>query len=311
MTENIISSGRLNPEIDPVLTMWKWEIPAYLFLGGLCAGILFFSTLFFLLKKEKEFPIAYKFLPLAVPVLINIGLLFLLLDLSHKLYFWRIYTAIVWTAPMSWGAWVLLLFTPLSILWMIYSWNDYLQKLFFIPPVIKQIFTYLKKYQQPVAWILLALSLALGIYTGILLSAFNARPFWNTAILGPLFLVSGLSAAAALITLWADQKEKQLFLRIDLWLIIGELILLLHMFMGLLASSTPYIEAAHMFIGGPFTYPFWIFIIGIGLLIPLIIEFLEIKNRYAPRFLAPMLILFGNLMLRFVFLTAGLESGWY
>ena len=34
--------------------------------------------------------------------------------------------------------------------------------------------------------------LALGIYTGILLSAMVARPLWNSAVLGPLFLFSGL-----------------------------------------------------------------------------------------------------------------------
>ena len=40
---------------------------------------------------------------------------------------------------------------------------------------------------------------ALGIYTGILLNTMVARPLWNSAILGPLFLVSGLSAGAALM----------------------------------------------------------------------------------------------------------------
>ena len=42
---------------------------------------------------------------------------------------------------------------------------------------------------------------ALGIYTGILLNTMVARPLWNSAILGPLFLFSGLSAGAALIHL--------------------------------------------------------------------------------------------------------------
>ena len=39
---------------------------------------------------------------------------------------------------------------------------------------------------------------ALGIYTGILLGSFSARPFWNSGALGPLFLVSGMSSAAIL-----------------------------------------------------------------------------------------------------------------
>ena len=35
MREEIITSGRLNPNIDPYLQIWHWHIPLYLFLGGL------------------------------------------------------------------------------------------------------------------------------------------------------------------------------------------------------------------------------------------------------------------------------------
>jgi formate-dependent nitrite reductase membrane component NrfD len=45
----------------------------------------------------------------------------------------------------------------------------------------------------------MVLGVALGIYTGILLNTMVARPLWNSAILGPLFLVSGLSAGAAVM----------------------------------------------------------------------------------------------------------------
>jgi protein NrfD len=48
-------------------------------------------------------------------------------------------------------------------------------------------------------WANLVLGVALGIYTGILLNTMVARPLWNSAILGPLFLVSGLSAGAAVM----------------------------------------------------------------------------------------------------------------
>lgn len=34
MIEEVIISGRMNPEIDPILHIWGWEIPLYLFLGG-------------------------------------------------------------------------------------------------------------------------------------------------------------------------------------------------------------------------------------------------------------------------------------
>ena len=52
MKEEIIVSGRNNPLIDPVLNIWHWQIPLYLFLGGLAAGILFFAALFKIQGKE-------------------------------------------------------------------------------------------------------------------------------------------------------------------------------------------------------------------------------------------------------------------
>ena len=54
---------------------------------------------------------------------------------------------------------------------------------------------------QALGWTNVVLGVVLGIYTGILLNTMVARPLWNTTILGPLFLVSGLSAGAAMVHL--------------------------------------------------------------------------------------------------------------
>ena len=108
MNEIEITSGRMNPHIDPYLTIWGWEIPLYLFIGGLVAGILFFSTLFFLRGKQKEFATVVMKAPLLAGPLIVVGLLALFLDLSHKLFVWRFYTDIRLESPMSWGSWTLI-----------------------------------------------------------------------------------------------------------------------------------------------------------------------------------------------------------
>jgi protein NrfD len=47
----------------------------------------------------------------------------------------------------------------------------------------------------------IAFGIGVGIYTGILLNTMVARPLWNTSVLPLLFLVSGLSAAAAAVHL--------------------------------------------------------------------------------------------------------------
>jgi protein NrfD len=311
MREEIIVSGRENLYIDPHLHIWHWQIPLYLFLGGLAAGILFFAGLYTLLGKEKEYPAAVKKAPFAVPVILIIGLLALLLDLKHKAYFWRLYTIIRLESPMSWGAWVLMVVTPVSFIWSAITikdlWPDWKWKWHFLS-VLDDFFTRNKKV---LAWIMTLSSVILGVYTGILLSAFNARPLWNTSILGPLFLASGLSAgAASIILLSKDHAEKTLFARIDIIIIGIELFLIIHMFMGFLASTRVQIDAANLFLGGPYTAPFWIFVVILGLILPAILEILELRKFKIPILIPAILVLFGSLMLRFLITFAGQESRW-
>jgi protein NrfD len=107
----------MNYKVDPQLHIWGWEIPLYLFLGGLAAGILFFAAFYYLKNRDKEMPTTIKTAPLITPLLLIIGLLALFIDLNHKLYFWRLYTTIKLESPMSWGAWTLMVITPVSIIW--------------------------------------------------------------------------------------------------------------------------------------------------------------------------------------------------
>ncbi len=156
------------------------------------------------------------------------------------------------------------------------------------------------------AYALIPLTLVLGIYTGILLSAFNARPLWNNAILGPLFLVSGLSTgAASIILLSKTKKEKHLFGKIDLGLIIIELALIVHMIMGFYAGSEVQLEAIQLLIGGDFTVLFFGFVVILGLLIPAIMELIELIGYKLPAMIPAILVIIGGLIFRFVMVEAG------
>jgi formate-dependent nitrite reductase membrane component NrfD len=311
MNEIEITSGRMNPHIDPYLTIWGWEIPLYLFIGGLVAGILFFSTLFYIRGKEEEYSTAVKRVSMLAGPLLALGLGALFLDLSHKLYVWRFYTTIRWESPMSWGSWTLLVITPLSVLWSMVWIEDIWPSFKWPHKGLEKLVTFLKKYKRHMAWTLLIGSIILGMYTGILLSAFNARPFWNSAILGPLFLVSGLSTGAALIIIFSkSEKEKKIFSQIDVTLIGFELFLLIHLFMGFLASTQVHIEAASLFLGGEYTAAFWILVVGLGLILPLIIEILELRGNHVPVLIPSVLVLLGGLILRFIVVDAGQTSRW-
>lgn len=306
MREELIVSGRMNPNIDPVLHAWGWEIPVYLFLGGLAAGLLFFAGLYFILGKSDKYPSAVKKAPVLVPAFLIFGLFALFLDLHHKPYFWRLYTTIKLQSPMSWGAWTLLIITPLSMIWAALHIREWIPKWDWKYKWLKDFEAFLTNYKKPMAWAMIMLGVILGIYTGILFSAFNARPLWNTSILGPLFLASGLSAGAATIMLVSkDNEERKLFAKLDLLIIGVELFFIIHMFMGFMASTEVQIAAAKIFLGGSLTAPFWIFVVILGMIVPAALEIMELRKIHVPVIVPVTLILFGSFMLRWLISHGG------
>ena len=311
MKEEIIVSGRLNHMIDPHLHIWHWQISLYLFLGGMAAGILAIAALYYIRGREKDYSTAVRITPFLAPVLLIIGLIALFIDLRHKLFFWQLYTNIKLQSPMSWGAWTLMVITPVSFIWCALHIRDLFPKWDWKFKWLYELEIFLNKYKKTLAWIMLVYAIILGIYTGILLSAFNARPLWNTSILGPLFLTSGLSAGAAVtLILSKDKTERKQFARIDLVLIGIELFLIIHMFMGFLASTQVQIEAAKLFLGGPYTMSFWIFVVILGMLFPAILEIMELRKFHVPVLIPAILVIFGSLMLRFIIVYAGQVSRW-
>ena len=309
MREELIISGRMNHLVDPNLNIWHWQIPLYLFLGGIAAGILFFAALYFILGREDKYPAAIKWAPMITPLLLIAGLGALFLDLNHKAWFWQLYLAIRLESPMSWGAWTLMVITPLSFIWSATWLKEVIPGWKWRYAFLEEWDRFFTRHRYILAWIMLIYAVILGVYTGILLSAFNARPLWNSSILGPLFFTSSLSTGAAVIMLMAKSHlERTIFSRIDLIMIAIELFLIIHMFMGFRASTQVQIEAANLFLGGPYTEMFWIFVVGLGLLVPAFLEVLELFGKKVPAVITSVLILTGGLFLRFIIVYAGQAS---
>lgn len=315
MSEELLVTARDNALVDPSLQIWTWEVAMYLFMGGLTAGVMVFAASMILLKKDEEAPFATTRLALLAPILLSLGMTTLFLDLEHKLFVFRFYTSFQITSPMSWGAWILIVIYPISILQILSTLRSgYPMFGSFVDRVSvgRQILTLCERYRREIALAAIPFAIALGIYTGILLSAFGARPFWNSGVLGPLFLVSGMSTAAALVALIAvHRSEKELFTRIDLVLIFVELTFVALFLINLSTGSGQQIEALQSVMGGSYTFVFWAVFIGMGLLIPMLLELLEIRGiGKSIAMLAPVLVLIGGYVLRQVVLDAGQESTW-
>lgn len=310
-----ITTTRTNPYIDPVLHIWHGEIPLYLFLGGVVAGIMILTGSWFLLRPTTERSRALSLLPWASPVLLSVGMFFLWLDLEHPFNAWRFYLTLKFGSPMSWGAWILMLIYPASILlaWagspaeVRQAWLGRLAKV----PKLDRLSGWASENVKPLALANVILGAALGIYTGVLLGTMAARPLWNSAILGPLFLVSGLSTGAAFLLLYrlADQERITLS-KIDMGFIAVELLLIALWLIGLASGGAEARAAVAQFFGGPYTAAFWTLVIALGLVTPLIAEVIEHRHKIVPGRVTAVLVLIGGFALRWIVVFAGQHSGW-
>ena len=319
MLEEILVTVRANPKIDPVLAIWSWEIPLYLFIGGLTAGIMFFGAVMILLNKQDQAPFVTRRLPLWAPIILSLGMGALFLDLEHRLYVWRFYTYFQPASPMSWGSWVLLLVYPASLLLILtYLKEGYstLHRWLCKLPLMPELIDLSVRYRRRIAWSNVVLAVFLGIYTGILLSAFSARPFWNSGLLGPLFLVSGLSAAAAVVVLFARlEHERHLFLRLDMGLIAVELVLIALWMINLATGGREHLEALQTLMGGEYVVRFWVWFVLLGLATPLLLETWELlrkeKTIRALAVISPLLVLVGGYLLRQITVDVGQETTYH
>lgn len=340
-----LTVSRHNPLVDPTLHVWQWQIPVYLFLGGLVAGLMIIAgvRLITIRPKQREALVCCTIGPLIGLGFLSLGMFVLFLDLAHKFYVWRLYTTFQITSPMSWGSWILLLVYPALIA----------NALAHLPEAVPAL---AKRFPALVTWsdfilartrlvvtigiVNVLVGIALGIYTGILLGTLGARPLWNSALLGPLFLFSGLSTAAALLhgilvltspneelpafadfllsslTRLAqarplDQKAAPVLAGADNSFLTIEFGILCLFLIGHLTSTAVHQEAVALLLSGTYAAVFWVFVISLGILLPLILQTLELQHRIRHTLAPSVLVIFGGIALRFILVYAGQESHWF
>jgi formate-dependent nitrite reductase membrane component NrfD len=309
MHEIVLS--RHAPLLDPTLHVWGWEIPVYLFLGGLAAGTMIVGSL--LASRPGERSAAARWLLFAPAALLSAGMLALFLDLSQRMHVWRFYTAFRVTSPMSWGAWILIAVYPVSLLAALAGLDEgqgrrveaSLARLRLGALAVAG-----RRFAAPRAAGLrranVMLGAGLGVYTGILLSALGARALWASALLGPLFLVSGFSTGAAFLLLFRlSQEERHAVERWDRAAIGVELALLALFLIGLVTSGEASRQAAALLLGGPFTSQFWTLVVVGGLLVPSLVGALQGRLGLRATAVIPLLVLAGGFALRWIVVAAG------
>lgn len=311
---------------------WGLPVISYLFLAGLGAGALTVSASVLLRGGGGgfgggHFTLArYGALVAPFPIMLGTGLLIFELgsfEAGHWFKWLNLYRTIN-LSPMSIGTWLLTAFMGLSLVYAYTFWSR--------DAAPGDRFDLVRK---AMAWLGVPLGIAVAVYTGVLLGAMPARPFWNSPVLALLFLISALSTGIAIIMLartvlhkgrFDTDSEHQyhqsgyLLTASDVLLIGFELmaIFLFLMFAHLTVGDVKYAVSVILF-GGSLAPMFWIWVVVIGLVAPALIELFYVVPRLlyhrafaAPRgveLAVPVAVLVGGFMLRYVVVVAGQITG--
>ena len=283
---------------------WSWPIALYFFVGGLAGGAAFIGAFLDLFGEPADKPAARIGHLLAAP-LITIGGIILIVDLNRPERFWHMMLEsetyrpmFKWYSAMSFGVWIVGAFSLVSGLVFLGVLADHPR----FPDGLRSLRAL---HEGALGRVLTALSGLFGLftagYTGVLLSDTN-RPLWgDTTLLGILFLVSGVSAAAALITLLAWRRAHPGTLRwlgfMDSYGSILELAVLVVMLIALGSVATEALDNV------------WGIVLVVGTVIAGIL--LPLALHWRPRVLgsltipsAALLVLAGSLCLRLAIVMA-------
>jgi len=270
---------------------WEWYIVWYFFLGGIAGGVYALGAILRVMGDERDAPVARLAFLLCLPALAICPIL-LTLDLGRPLRFWHMLIDsrtfglnFKYWSPMSVGVWALLIFSLFALV----SFLDALASLRgsrapFLSGGLGRLFVIVGA----------VFGLFLAGYTGVLLSVSN-QPIWSdTWTLGALFLASGLSVAAAALSLVTrlgrhEQSAEAKLTRVDRYFTVLELALLVVFFLSLGAIGSRFLEPRWMAL--------WVVVL-VGTLVPLALHFST--ERRAPAMLAAVLTLMGGLALRIV-----------
>jgi formate-dependent nitrite reductase membrane component NrfD len=293
---------------------WGWYIVLYFFIGGLASGLYAIATLLDLVGDPRDRDAVRLGYLLAFPLVLVCGLL-LIVDLGKPLRFWHMifqsenFPELVFKpwSPISLGTWIVTAFGAFSLV-------------SFLGALIEsgrlrsgravRVYQWARALPRPVhlAWAIVGtiVGFALGGYTGVLVTG-TSIPFWHNAqLMGPLFLLSAASSAYALLMLLLmrrghshHDRTVEKLARADQMTMILELLVLVAMIVLLGRVARP-------MIAGGFGVIFWLGVVGVGLILPLLLHRVPwgrfTEHRRAV--LGATCVLVGGLLLRFVVVMA-------
>jgi formate-dependent nitrite reductase membrane component NrfD len=318
----------------------NWSIPLWfdMWLAGMAGGAFiaaFLADRYSGGTHKNLFRLAvYTGVPLAI-----IGVLLLVIDLGNPLWFWHLVTTFKPVAVMSMGTWILLIWAIIAFIMMI-AWviegnatrNPGLHS--------DNTADRMRLISGSLAWVDLIFAVLLIIYPGALLAS-TSQPIWSSTLLLPaIFVASAVCTGTALLIIMAlvinaanrsssnilNSTVKWLFgstgwtisketigqlAKALIWVIAIELVVMVGYAIWLGVSGVAGAsEALTLLTAGSLALPFWLAVVLLGLLAPLVLLIINRGEELAVKATSivtasAVCVLLGGFALRAIMIIGG------
>lgn len=282
--------------------VWGWLVVLYLWLAGMAGGAYIAAYLVHNLNGGRHRTLLRLGTYVSIP-LFALGMLFLTLDLGRTERFWHLFASFRPTSVMWFGTYFLLIGTVVGA------------------GLVLRELAELRGYQianmsgveRVVTTLGFFFALIVVGYVGVLFAQ-TARPLWEATLLLPwIFIASTLSTGIGLLIIALHivpisepptvlpilHRLLALFLGIDLLLLALEIVW----------HAAVDFSAVAPLLAGAFSPLFWVGLVLIGLVVPLAMEWRNLRTgqltTWAAALVAPALVILGGLVLRYVIVFAG------
>lgn len=300
---------------------WGLWVALYIYFIGLSAGSFLLSTLVYVFNAKRFEAVGPLALVQALGCL-GLGMVMILIDLGHPERFLNV---LIYWNPTSVLAWECLFYTAYAVilaLEIVLALQPAFAKMAAQGGGLHPVYRFLSGNaeggrldplydQKRKKWLkvlgLVGIPVAIGVHggTGAIFAVVKSRPTWYTGLFPIVFLVSALVSGGALLTFLAAiignvEPRKKLhliqglarmtisFLAIDLLLMTSEILVTFY------GGIPHHITGWKLTMFGPFWWVFWIFQLGLGALVPILIVALpKTRNSIAWLGLAGALIVVG------------------
>lgn len=293
---------------------WGLPVALDLFFAGLGAGAFAIASAMHLTRKEEYNKIANIGVYIA-PWPVILGVILLIADLGRPFRFWELVfkrgAGILMfgkDSVMSIGVWLLIIFICISLIYAVLT----LIKL----PILSE-----PEFYRLIGIVGLVFAVLVVVYTGVLLSA-TSNPLWRSWILPPIFVLSAFTSGSAacifflsIIAMYNNKTDPAItkLERMNSTLILCQLIAILIFIVTKLGIRHPSelsesgVSAMKLMIGSGYGVLWWVGVIGLGLVFPLVsgIKHNPHRKPSTSMFIVLFFLLFGGFGLRYVILMAG------